>query len=64
MAGYSKEFLIDAFVFRYLSILDEDGKRDMTNMASNFFDEVGKDDFRKYCSLDADAIKAFKAAVS
>ncbi len=62
MAGYSKEFLVNAFVSRYESLGTEkcNWLRDMGN---NFYDEVGKDEFRKYCALDADAIKVYKASV-
>ena len=59
MAGYSKEFLIDAFVSRYTD-LGIDVCLGMVEMCSKYYDEVGKDTFRIYASLDADAIKKFK----
>ncbi len=57
MAGYSKDMLVDAFVSRYKSV---PCSYDLLKMANEFYDKVGKDEFRKYCSLDAEAIKAYK----
>ena len=61
MAGYTREFLISAFLSRYVS-LSTDKFEELEKMAENFFDEVGRDKFRVYCSLDADAIKVAKAS--
>lgn len=56
--GYTKEFLIDAFCYRYeqagLSVYK------MRRQASEYFDTVSKDKFRESCSLDAEAIRQFK----
>lgn len=59
MAGYTKEFLVDAFLskFKYY-------KMDTTNLqklAEKHYDEVGKDKFRISTALDATAIKEYKA---
>lgn len=59
MAGYNKDFLVSAFLSRYYS-LETEKFESLENMANDFYDEVGKDKFRVYCSLDADAIKKFK----
>jgi hypothetical protein len=59
MAGYSREFLIDAFVSRYEVLSDEVVAR-QRQLAEKTYDEVGKDKFRVLASLDADAIKEFK----
>ncbi len=59
MAGYSKEFLIDAFVSRYTE-LGLDVCLGLVEMCSKYYDEVGKDTFRTYASLDAAAIREFK----
>ncbi len=62
MAGYTKEFLIDAFLWRYADILLKDTKEELdkfVSMVEKFYDEVGKDKFRVYASLDAEAIKIF-----
>lgn len=57
--GYSRQFLIDAFLSRYYSLPTEKFE-DLEKMAEAFYDEVGKDKFRTYCSLDAEAIQKFK----
>ena len=61
MAGYSREFLIDAFVSRYEVLSDEVVAR-QRQLAEKTYDEVGKDKFRVLASLDADALKEFKSA--
>jgi hypothetical protein len=59
MAGYTKEFLIDAFVSRYES-LGLEAVEKQYELASRFYDTVTKEAFRAYCSLDADAINIYK----
>jgi hypothetical protein len=59
MAGYTKEFLIDAFISRY-TILKQDKLVDLRALATQCYDLHGKDKFRVYASLDADAIKQYK----
>jgi hypothetical protein len=56
MAGYSKDFLVSAFLSRYV-MLPDDKFEALEVMANEFYDKVGRDKFRVYCSLDADAIK-------
>ena len=62
MAGYSKEFLIDAFMSRYIScsLISIENLEALEQMANKFYDEVGRDKFRTYASLDAEAIRAYK----
>lgn len=60
MAGYTKEFLVDVFVSRY-EPLGLDAVDAMYQMATKFYDEVGRDKFRTYASLDAEAIRTYKA---
>ena len=62
MAGYSKQFLIDAFMSRYTScsLILIEALEKMEQMADKFYDEVGRDKFRVYASLDAEAIRVFK----
>lgn len=62
MAGYTKEFLIDAFMSRYIkcSLITIDQLEQLETMASKFYDQVGRDKFRTYASLDADAIRVYK----
>lgn len=65
MAAYTKEFLVDAFMSRYIqcSLITIDKLVELEEMANRFYDEVGRDKFRVYCSLDADAIKTYKATL-
>lgn len=56
---YTREFLISAFLSRYVEVPTDDFMR-LADMADKFFDEVGRDKFRVYCSLDADAIRVYK----
>ena len=65
MAGYTKEFLVDAFMSRFLtcSLITIEQLVDLEAMANRFYDEVGRDKFRVYCSLDADAIKTYKNTI-
>lgn len=66
MAGYSKQFLIDAFIWRYAEVLAKDTKEQVDTyikMVTNFYDKVGKDKFRVWCSLDAAEIKRYKQAI-
>lgn len=65
MAAYTKEFLVDAFMSRYMqcSLITIEKLVELEEMANNFYDEVGRDKFRVYCSLDAEAIKTYKRTV-
>lgn len=60
MAGYSKEMLVDAFVSRYKSLGPEQ-EDFLRNLANATYDKVGRDEFRKCASLDAEAIRVYKA---
>ena len=59
MAGYTKEFLVDAYLSRYDKVV---GVRlpALKDLADKHYDSVGKDAFRVSASLDADAIKKFR----
>lgn len=59
MASYTKDFLLDAFLSRYYSLSEEEFAG-LEIMANRFYDEVGKDKFRVYCSLDAEALRKYK----
>jgi hypothetical protein len=65
MAAYTKEFLVEAFMSRYIhcSVISIEKLVELESMADSFYDEVGRDKFRVYCSLDADAIKTYKATL-
>ena len=65
MAGYTKEFLIDAFIWRYQPVIegmDTEKANTFVKMVTDYYDKVGKDIFRVYASLSADEIKKFKLA--
>ena len=60
MAGYTRDFLIECFVSRY-EILGLEACEKQYQLASQLYDRVGKEKFRAYASLDADAIRIYKA---
>jgi hypothetical protein len=57
--GYTKDFLVEAFVSRYAG-LGTDIEQRQRKMAERYYDQVGKDQFRTAASLDAEAIKKYK----
>jgi hypothetical protein len=65
MAGYTKEFLIAAFMSRYIkcTLISIESLENMEKMAVDLYDRVGRDKFRSYASLDADAIKLYKESL-
>lgn len=65
MAGYTKEFLIAAFMSRYIActLITIEQLEKMEQMAIDLYDRVGRDKFRSYASLDADAIKLYKESL-
>ena len=62
MASYSRDFLIDAFMSRYIrcSLITIEQLVKLEQMANDLFDRVGRDSFRSYASLDAEAIRIYK----
>lgn len=62
MAAYTKEFLVDAFLSRFLScrLITVEQLEELESMANAFYDKVGRDKFRIYASLDAEAIREYK----
>ena len=62
MAGYTREFLINAFMSRYMAcqLISIESLENLEKLASDLYDRVGRDKFRTYASLDADAIKLYK----
>jgi hypothetical protein len=62
---YTKDFLIDAFLWRYAEVLlnyTVEQLNAFVKMTTDFYDKVGKDTFRVYASLDADSLKKFRLA--
>lgn len=71
MAGYSKEFLVDAFVSRYNFKSFKEQEDFTKKFGYDFYDKCiyehgstnGKKKFREYTSLDAEAIKLYKSQI-
>ncbi len=65
MSGYSRDFLIDAFMSRYIkcALLSIEQLVHLEQMANDLYDRVGRDSFRSYASLDATAIRVYKNSV-
>jgi hypothetical protein len=65
MAGYTREFLVDAFMSRYVAcqLITVESLENLEKLATELYDRVGRDKFRTYASLDADAIKTYKATL-
>ena len=66
MAGYTKEFLIDAFMSSYVNCdhLSIEKLERLEIMANDLYDRVGRDQFRVYSCLDAEAIREYKNKVT
>ena len=62
MAGYSRDFLISAFMSRYIkcTLISIESLVNLEQMANDLYDRVGRDGFRSYASLDAEAIRVYK----
>jgi hypothetical protein len=60
--GYDKEFLVAAYMSRYIKamFIPIEALCTLEDNANKFYDENGKDTFRTYASLDAEALKKFK----
>ena len=60
---YTKQFLVDAFMSRFItcSLITIENLVELEEMANTFYDDVGRDKFRVYCSLDAEAIRLYKS---
>lgn len=62
MAGYSKQFLIDVALDRFIhcSLVTVAQLESLEKMYNSFYDKVGRDAFRTYASVDAEAIRTYK----
>lgn len=60
MAGYAKDFLISAYLSRFIQ-QSPDLFATLEANATRFYDQAGRDAFRTAASLDAEAIKVAKA---
>jgi len=59
MAGYTRDFLLSAYTSRY-EPLGLEAVESLYKLAAKTYDQYGKDKFRAYASLDADAIRKYK----
>ena len=57
--AYTKDFLVEAFAYRFLAVSREVYNSQIV-LAEAFYDKVGKETFRVYASLDAEALREFK----
>jgi hypothetical protein len=62
MANYSKQFLLDAYMSRFIKQphITIETLCKLEENADALYEKVGKIEFRKYASLDADAIKEYQ----
>lgn len=59
--AYTKEFLVDVYLSRYAKsgVVDIDQLLRLEELANNLYDKVGKEKFRTYASVDAEAIREY-----
>ena len=64
MAGYTREFLIDAYLYRFTKIpsIGIEQLLDLERIANKTYDTYGKDKFREYSSLDAEYLRNYRAS--
>jgi len=65
MAGYTREFLIDAYLWRFTKIpsIGIEQLLELEQIANKTYDIYGKDKFRDYSSLDAEYLRNYKADI-
>ena len=65
MAGYTKEFLVAAFMSRYIkcSVISIEQLESLEKIANNTYDKYGRDKFREYASLTPERIREYKATL-
>lgn len=56
---YTKDYLINAYLDRYVDTCDIDTLLKLEENANKLYDEVGKDKFRTYASLDAQRLREY-----
>jgi len=56
---YTKDYLIGAYLDRYVEVCDVDTLLRLEENANKLYDEVGKDKFRVYASLDAKRLREY-----
>ena len=61
MAGYSKELVVGAFLHRFYKFKVKLGDQAFQEKANQWYDELGKDEFRLRGSVDPEAIREYKS---
>jgi hypothetical protein len=56
--AYTKEDLVSAFLMRFIKAGLDITKLEI--MANSFYDEVGRDKFRIYATVDAEVMREYK----
>lgn len=61
---YSKEYLVNVFVNRFIvGGLDLDKVLAMEKMANEFYDKVGREEFRRYATITPEAIREYERSL-
>lgn len=60
--AYDKDFLVAVYLSRFTNI-DINKLCELEDNANRLYDKVGKDEFRKYASVDAEAIRTYNASL-
>jgi hypothetical protein len=63
--SYDKEFLVDVYMSKYIrsDVIDIDSLVVLEENAIKFYDKVGKEEFRKWASVTAEAIREYRALI-
>ncbi len=63
--AYDKELLVNVYMSRFMTIenADIDVLVEVEQNANNFYDKVGKEEFRKWASVTAEEIRKYNALV-
>lgn len=60
--AYTKDDLVGAFLMRFIKaqpVITETQIENLEAMAENFYDQVGKDKFRLYATVDAKVMQEY-----
>lgn len=60
---YTKQYLIDVYLDRFIrcSLVKVDEMLALEKQANEFYDRVGREKFRTYATVTADAIREYEA---
>lgn len=63
-AAYSKELLVNAALYRFRYYLGDEAAESLRAMYERFYDERGRDTFRKYTKVSPQLIKDYKNGIA